>query len=75
MNISNEVNQECPFKSSEKVLIGKMRKIDFCYQKKGKEAEKETRITRAENTNFNHFSFHLAGCVLQLIRKPIQPFV
>jgi len=48
MNISNEINQECPFKSSEKVLIGKMRKINFCYQKKGKEAEEETRITRAE---------------------------
>jgi hypothetical protein len=26
MNISNEFNQECPFKSSEKVLIGEMRK-------------------------------------------------
>jgi len=36
-------------KSSEKVLIGKMREINFCYQKKGKEAEEETRITRAEN--------------------------
>jgi len=75
MNISNEVNQECPFKSSEKVLIGKMRKINFCYQKKGKEAEEETRITRAENTNLNHSFLGLAGCVLQLIRQPIQAFV
>ena len=56
--------KECPFKSSEKVLIGKMRKIDFCYQKKGKEAEEETRIARAENI----LIFDLAGCVFQLIR-------
>jgi len=56
MNISNEVNQECPFKSSEKVLIGKMRKIIFCYQKKGGEAEEKRQgLLELKNTNLNFF--------------------
>ena len=45
----NRTFSEMSLKSSEKVLIGEMRGINFSFQKKGKEAEEETENARAEN--------------------------